>query len=442
DAQLKIVDQHQESFSDLVVDLSLPENQFLKMFKQKNQLHILTETLGEVHYEVCVPSGQGVGLLEEFLDLSEAIPFFGDKYLITTNRIKWKSLVLLYYLLDYNINSTEDGDHIYLTYSAIPLRKVSNYINWRFTQCQATPSAIQWSLLNSHSDVYLNNGMTGRIKKVEWESDKKMPSKLIFQLNDTNGSEISKLPSQLYQGCHHFVIGQNQQHKARMALEEISYRHTQALVQFSKTKSVKGSFRKLEKTTQQYERYIGSTVWPRYEQLRAIGELQNRQLTEEHLDLVNNQRHKTDSRKLLVISCSATKVEKPEKILALLRYSGFAYIFIKSILLHDKWPSSVDILIISAKYGLLHPQEPIPYYNQRLTSQTMENLQKLVDTKLKSLNLSSYSECFINLSKMYFQSINTLYSILSEQGCKTISCENHGLTKRNYLMLDWLAYRF
>lgn len=69
----------------------------------------------------------------------------------------------------------------------------------------------------------------------------------------------------------------------------------------------------------------------------------------------------------------------------------------------------------------------------------MEQLQRLIATQLGNLDLSSYSECFINLPKLYFQSINKLYSTLKEQGCDVIRFENQGLTRRNNLMLGWLT---
>ncbi len=107
------------------------------------------------------------------------------------------------------------------------------------------------------------------------ESNKQLPSTLILQA-DNNGSKTSKNPTQLYQGCHHFVIGQNQQHKARMAIEAVSHQFTQSVVQFFQTKSQEISVRKLSKTTRQYQRLIGSEVRLRFEQLRTIGELQKK----------------------------------------------------------------------------------------------------------------------------------------------------------------------
>lgn len=446
DVRLQIVDQTGktwEPFSDLVLDLTLPKNQFLKLLKLDAQTQHPSDILDEIHYEVILPPGEGMKLLSEFLELSDVKLFFGNKYLLTQDRIKWKSTVSLYYLLSYDINSSEDSDHAYLTYLGIPLRRVSDYINWRLEQCQADPLDIRKSLLNSHSTAYLHNGIPGLIIDVEWHPGKRLPSKITFQtseqINANIKSSVLKLPSQLFQGCQHFVVGQNQQHKARMALEHISYQFTQSFAHFLQTKSLDGHFRKLDKYSEQFDQLIGLTIWPRFEQLRTIGELQNKQLTTNHLEPLTQSSSPILSRSLLIVSCSATKIYTSTKLPAILRYSGITYCFLKSILLNMKWSPYVDLLIVSAKYGLLKPLQPIPFYEQRLTLEIIEELRDEVNNQLKQLDPSLYSDCFVNLSKLYSKSVVELYSMLENENCHIIRTEKHELQKRNWLMLDWLT---
>ncbi len=128
-----------------------------------------------------------------------------------------------------------------------------------------------------------------------------------------------------------------------------------------------------------------------------------------------------------------------------LRYAGITYCILKAILLGQKWPLNVNLLIVSAKYGLLTPFQP--YYDQRITPEIMEKgkEKEKVNKQLNELNLSSYSECFINLSKMYSKSIAELYNKLETHNChltqtETHNChltqtDNYNFQKRNLFMI-------
>jgi len=73
---------------------------------------------------------------------------------------------------------------------------------------------------------------------------------------------------------------------------------------------------------------------------------------------------------LLIISCSQRKLDTPQSIYAMYRYEGPTYQILRKLRREGHFPLDVDVLIISARYGLLGLREPIHTYNQKMTDQT------------------------------------------------------------------------
>jgi len=143
--------------------------------------------------------------------------------------------------------------------------------------------------------------------------------------------------------------------------------------------------------------------------------------------------------KLLIVSCSAIKDPRPNLLSAILRYSGEIYLLLKLVVFKNSWPQHVNLLIVSAKYGLLHPLDNIPYYDQALRPEKITELKKVVHEPIKKIDLTLYSEWFINLSKQYLQSIEEIITVLKKNKCKIIIVDNEGFTKRINTILTWLS---
>ena len=69
---------------------------------------------------------------------------------------------------------------------------------------------------------------------------------------------------------------------------------------------------------------------------------------------------------LLIISCSGAKDKAPGKLPALMRYKGPFYPTLHKAKRENRLPKDLDILIISAKYGLLKSDDPIECYDQEM----------------------------------------------------------------------------
>jgi len=112
------------------------------------------------------------------------------------------------------------------------------------------------------------------------------------------------------------------------------------------------------------------------------------------------------TRHLLIISCSNSKDKRPGLLPALERYTGAWYGVINKLKREGKFPGNLDVLIISAKYGLIGSNEIIEYYNRRMDVSRARELNGLIIGKLKqTLEDEEYESMLINLGKDYMEAI-------------------------------------
>jgi hypothetical protein len=111
---------------------------------------------------------------------------------------------------------------------------------------------------------------------------------------------------------------------------------------------------------------------------------------------------KTPSRRLLVLACSSRKSQSTGLLPAIERYDGVAYRVVKRLQRLGVYPDDVDLLIVSAKYGIISSEKAIQNYNLRMTpklalEQVEDNravLEELVQTH-------DYKEIFIAAGRVY-----------------------------------------
>ena len=109
---------------------------------------------------------------------------------------------------------------------------------------------------------------------------------------------------------------------------------------------------------------------------------------------------------LLIISCSQRKVETPESLPALERYDGVVYRTLRKAKREGWFPSNLDVLIISAAYGLLPNYQPINDYERRITPERARQLLPAIQRQLQTyINGRKYTQVFINLGKVYMQTL-------------------------------------
>lgn len=105
---------------------------------------------------------------------------------------------------------------------------------------------------------------------------------------------------------------------------------------------------------------------------------------------------------LLLQSCSARKVETGNQLPALERYDGYFFRIIKKAIRDGAFDTSLDLRILSAKYGILSPDDHIEYYDQKISTDraidlrgdTISELRQLIQTK-------GYEKVVINMASEY-----------------------------------------
>jgi cytoplasmic iron level regulating protein YaaA (DUF328/UPF0246 family) len=139
--------------------------------------------------------------------------------------------------------------------------------------------------------------------------------------------------------------------------------------------------------------------------------------------------------RLLILGCSEKKNSIAGFASALSVYNGPNYLSIKKLIRENRFPTDVQIIIISAKYGMIFPDELIEYYDQKMTSSRANELKKELKRKIEMyLKDKDFKECFINLGKTYQQSIEL---IQFSSDLQIIQAKGKIGEKRSQ-MLNWL----
>lgn len=113
----------------------------------------------------------------------------------------------------------------------------------------------------------------------------------------------------------------------------------------------------------------------------------------------------TPDKNLVVLGCSATKVEADGVLPAIHRYDGPAFRVLRSFLRGNRWPDTLSIAVLSAKFGLIGGLAHIPNYNKRMTPELANKLNASVTASFQKLG-TSHSNIELVMGKDYLGSIN------------------------------------
>jgi hypothetical protein len=430
DSFFQVTDLDGKSLFDRELHVSFPQNMFLRLFKKN-----LDDMHDEIIYDVKITPRKTKEIIFEFIkdflgELDAETSFFG--YI----PFRWlqirRSGITIYYLFRFEIISS---DMIRFYFTVLPLRRLSDYISWRLNHCRGNIQNVQRSLLTNRSTVLTSNGEVRKVIAIQWDSNKALPSEIILQDSKKN-STTSELSSRIYQGRDHFFLGQRTENEMVSGLKDMAYQFVNNFLRYLRFQSITGNCKKI-KDQIKFSKFIGKFIKPNVHFLQQVGEKQNRIILEN--DLLTNLTGTPQicqSRALLIVSCSATKSSQVKPIPALLRYLGKTFLFLKHFLTKS-WPTHVDLLIVSARFGLVKPKEPIPFYEQQLTPETISETERLIDEQTNKLEFAKYIECFLNLPQIYLKAIKSLETVLQNITC-SIKKAVENQTKRNIAMIRWL----
>jgi hypothetical protein len=153
--------------------------------------------------------------------------------------------------------------------------------------------------------------------------------------------------------------------------------------------------------------------------------------------LKENVFQKIRHKKLLIISCSARKKKLQHVAPAVEVYDGPFFRVLRKMKANKKCPL-FHIRIISAKYGLITPNTPIGYYDQRITKKNPPEWSKMVLNSLKLLiRKNNYSEIFVCVGKDYLSAMGEIEKYVP-LGCKLTYAQGK-IGQKLRVMKNWVT---
>jgi hypothetical protein len=119
-------------------------------------------------------------------------------------------------------------------------------------------------------------------------------------------------------------------------------------------------------------------------------------------------------RYLLIVACSQRKRTEAASLPAIDRYDGGSYKLLRKAQREGNWPDGLDILILSAKYGLIKSSTLIADYNQRMNRERAKELRaETLQTLQSHAQQDTYQEVYVDLGRDYFAAVGDLRPLFS-----------------------------
>ena len=143
---------------------------------------------------------------------------------------------------------------------------------------------------------------------------------------------------------------------------------------------------------------------------------------------------------LLIVSCSQRKRSELELLPAIDRYDGPVFQVVRRFLRSRSSPVPLDIYILSAEFGLIASDRPIPNYDRRITKKRSSELRPSVIEKLiEILKVDRYQEIFICAGKDYLRSLEGYEKLVQSE--TIIKIAPGGIGTKSSKLKDWLYNR-
>lgn len=130
-------------------------------------------------------------------------------------------------------------------------------------------------------------------------------------------------------------------------------------------------------------------------------------------------------RRLLILSCSDRKndaaPDAPQQLFGFMTtrrarsldawdvYAGVAFRVVKRRQREAAFPRDVDVLILSAKYGLITPEHEINYYDLKMTPEPAARRREANVRRLKGTMAGArYTEVFLMMGRTYLAALEPL----------------------------------
>ena len=142
-------------------------------------------------------------------------------------------------------------------------------------------------------------------------------------------------------------------------------------------------------------------------------------------------------RRVLILSCSARKYALSGKVLAWDLYDGVAFRVVKRLQHEGLFPGDVEILILSAQYGLIRPYNKISFYDLRMTKQ-LASRQAMRNSAIlrKVFSNGNYREMLVIAGKTYLAALDPFAAWLQDD--VTLVIAEGGIGRKLQQLKAWL----
>ena len=143
--------------------------------------------------------------------------------------------------------------------------------------------------------------------------------------------------------------------------------------------------------------------------------------------------------RLLILGCSKKKNPAPGEIPVLERYKGPIFgVVNKYLRKNPEQAQSLDIYILSARFGLIAAETEIPNYDQKINPEQAQALNPQVIQNLEDIlyNGRAYQKLFVNLGQAYWPALTGYENLLPNNITLKIAIGSQG--KRQVDLRAWL----
>ena len=120
-------------------------------------------------------------------------------------------------------------------------------------------------------------------------------------------------------------------------------------------------------------------------------------------------------RRLLILSCSQRKHTSEDLLPAIERYNGPLFFVLRRFLRECPHQArQLDVYILSAVYGLIAADYPVPFYDQKMNMSRAVELQPQVKTTFSSILQNNYISICFTLGKTYLKTFDGLHDLISK----------------------------
>lgn len=146
----------------------------------------------------------------------------------------------------------------------------------------------------------------------------------------------------------------------------------------------------------------------------------------------------SEKKRCLILSCSRAKHGAPELLPAVQRYTGPMYQVLRRYLREKPEESNhLSVYILSARYGLIESQTPIPSYDQKMTpTRAVELRPDVLNMAQQVIAPIGYGEIYLAMGQTYLSAMDGLAGLLNGSTRLIVSQDSSG--KQLTALRNWL----